>query len=82
MSRRERALVVGAVVIGAVLVAVGVWQSLTWDFSFGWFAYAPLSDTTFTPTIPNYWLPPALIGLGTLLVGLGVGFRLGRGRND
>ena len=77
---RGRWLAITAVVAGAVLVAVGAWQALTWDFTVSWFAYAPLSDTTFAPVIPNYWLPPALIGVGALLVGLGAGFLLGRRR--
>ncbi|MCA5892033.1 hypothetical protein LEP48_01540 [Isoptericola sp. NEAU-Y5] len=77
---RGRRWAAAAVVAGAVLLTVGAWQALTWDFRVGWFAYAPLSDTTFTPVIPNYWLPTALIGVGALLVGLGAGFLLGRRR--
>ncbi|RKR74672.1 hypothetical protein [Frondihabitans australicus] len=39
---------VAAIVAGGVLIGVGEWQSA--HESYGWFAYAPLSDTTFTPT--------------------------------
>ncbi|MFD4990845.1 hypothetical protein ACFWH7_03765 [Cellulosimicrobium cellulans] len=48
--------------------------------SFGWFAYAPLSDTTFVP-VGAY--PPGiaafLAGAGALMVGGAVGFLVGRG---
>ncbi|MEU2201950.1 hypothetical protein [Isoptericola sp. NPDC019482] len=80
MTPRARALVWTAVVVGAALVVLGVYQASTWSFTFGWFAYAPLSDTTFHPQIANFWVPPAMIGVGALLVGLGGGFLLGRRR--
>ncbi|SKC76041.1 SPW repeat-containing protein [Krasilnikoviella flava] len=80
MTRRERRLMWTAIIVGAVLVVLGVYQASTWSFAFGWFAYAPLSDTTFHPRIPNFWVPPALIGVGATLVGLGGGFLLGRRR--
>ncbi|MFD6136519.1 hypothetical protein [Isoptericola sp. NPDC056618] len=81
MTRRERVLVRAALVVGAVLVVLGVYQASTWTFTLGWFAYAPLSDTTFHPQIPNWWVPPAMIGVGALLAGLGGGFLLGRRRD-
>ncbi|MFE6968641.1 hypothetical protein [Isoptericola sp. NPDC057653] len=48
--------------------------------SFGWFAYAPLSDTVFVPGSSRLMGMWVLFGLGALLTGLGGGFLLGRRR--
>jgi hypothetical protein len=80
--RRPRvATVVLAVLLllGAALLLVAAWLASR-PTSFGWFAYAPLSDTTFVP-VGAY--PPGtaafLAGAGALLVGGAVGFLVGRG---
>ena len=70
---------VGSVVVGGVLVVLGLTRP-TGYASFGWFAYAPLSDTTFFPVTPYLWVPFTLIGVGALLVGLGAGFLIARRR--
>ncbi|MCU1526709.1 MAG: hypothetical protein JWP75_472 [Frondihabitans sp.] len=70
------ALVVPA--LSAVVVIVGivlVWHAAATPVSFGWFAYAPLSDTTFRPDLDR-----GSEGWGGVLVALGVvalGFWLG-----
>jgi heme/copper-type cytochrome/quinol oxidase subunit 1 len=60
---------------GFVLLALGigitVWQ-WTHPVEFGWFAYAPLSDTTFKPTV-NSTGPQVLGYCLTVLGALGLG---------
>jgi hypothetical protein len=87
-----RALVV---VSGAVGVAFGVAAAAVWHYArirhggFGWFAYAPLSGSTYPVHLHPSWWPSALvlpaIGLGAgLLVGTGLtrfGWRLSRDRS-
>ncbi|MBF4576654.1 hypothetical protein [Frondihabitans sp. VKM Ac-2883] len=56
---------VAATVVG---VAAVIWAEAQ-PVSFGWFAYAPLSDTTFTPDIASDFTPGvvlAVIGLAVL----------------
>lgn len=66
------------VVVGLALLAAAAWFASR-PTSAGWFAYAPLSDTTFVP-VGAY--PPGLSALlaaaGALLVGIASGFVLGR----
>jgi hypothetical protein len=66
------------VLVGVALLAVAAWVASRPTPS-GWFAYAPLSGTTFVPG-GAYPLGTAafLAGAGALLVGGAVGFVLGR----
>ncbi|MBN0039091.1 hypothetical protein JN535_02735 [Cellulosimicrobium cellulans] len=66
------------VLVGVTLLAVAAWVASR-PTSSGWFAYAPLSGTTFVPT-GAYPLGTAalLAGAGALLVGGAIGFVLGR----
>jgi hypothetical protein len=54
-----------AVVVGVLLVC---WAQ-TSTFSFGWFAYAPLSDTAFVPSDGSTGL---VVGVSLVVIGLGV----------
>ncbi|MFC8920990.1 hypothetical protein [Cellulosimicrobium sp. NPDC057127] len=75
----------GATVVLVVLVVVGVallggaaWLASR-PLSFGWFAYAPLSETTFSPVgAYSPGLSALLAAAGALLLGLAGGFLLGR----
>lgn len=63
---------------GVVLLSVPAQQE-----SFGWFAYAPLSQQTFVPPgmlimDPGKWAGAALIGVGMLALTFWSGFRAGR----
>lgn len=73
-----RAVLVALVVAGVALLAAALWAG-TRPVSYGWFAYAPLSESTY---IPSAGPPPAvtalLAGLGALLVGGAAGFVVGR----
>lgn len=92
-GRRERApllLVVGGVVLavaGVVVLVVATVQATSEPASFGWFAYAPLSDTTFVADGLHLVSTTSLVGAGLLVVGLlalsaWFGYRLGtRGRD-
>jgi heme/copper-type cytochrome/quinol oxidase subunit 1 len=78
MSAPQQRLVRWALILAAtgfVLLALGigitVWQWLH-PVEFGWFAYAPLSDTTFNPT-PNSRGPQVLGYCLTVLGALGLG---------
>jgi heme/copper-type cytochrome/quinol oxidase subunit 1 len=78
---RVAAVVLAAlVVLGTGLLLAALWVASR-PTSFGWFAYAPVSGTTFVP-VGAY--PPGaaalLAGAGALLVGGAVGFVLGRRR--
>ena len=62
--RRGRGALIG-LVGGVLLVGVGAWFASR-PTTYGWFAYAPLSDTTFTP--PSPWVHT----LGLVAVGAGL----------
>ena len=76
----------GVLAFGIVAIVVGV---LVYQFrpsvaSFGWTAYAPLSDTVFVP--PFLYMTPSLVGaallilLGAVLIAGWIGFAVGRRR--
>jgi len=72
-------------VTGALLVVLGVVITATAPAqSFGWFAYAPLSNDVYTsPALPLVLSGHHLLGLaaavtGFVLTALAVGLRLGR----
>lgn len=77
----RRVPVVLAAVVGAVLAAIGVGCSTgPRPASFGWTAYAPLSDTVYVvPVGPPAWAT-ALVVLGSLMVGAAVALLLVRRR--
>jgi heme/copper-type cytochrome/quinol oxidase subunit 1 len=66
--------------IGAVLLVIGIVIVTTQPVGFGWTAYAPLTDVTFTPPFPTpaMWIGGALAAVGLALLAGWVGFRLGR----
>ncbi|MGI5190920.1 hypothetical protein ACQEVI_22470 [Promicromonospora sp. CA-289599] len=81
VPRRERAVRVVVpvlAVLGLVLLGTAAWFESR-PTSYGWFAYAPLSGTTYVPD--GTYAPGAaalLSGAGALLIGGAVGFVLGR----
>jgi len=71
----------GFLVLGAVGIVVGVILLLPRPepVSFGWAAYAPLSNTTFIPFVPGSYVAGALIlAVGAALAAGWAGFALGR----
>jgi heme/copper-type cytochrome/quinol oxidase subunit 1 len=66
--------------VGAVLLVIGIVIVTTQPVGFGWTAYAPLTDVTFTPPFPTpaMWIGGALAAAGLALLAGWVGFRLGR----
>ena len=73
-----RAVLTVLVVVGLALLVAAVWAG-TRPMTYGWFAYAPLSETTY---VPYRGMTPGttalLAGLGALLVGGAAGFVVGR----
>lgn len=69
-------------VLGVILVGVAVAIAVTQPVSFGWFAYAPLSNSSYVPTLsPVVAMPSgaaAMLIVGLVLIAAWVGFRLGR----
>jgi heme/copper-type cytochrome/quinol oxidase subunit 1 len=66
--------------VGAVLLVIGIVVVTTQPVGFGWTAYAPLTDVTFTPPFPTpaMWIGGALAAVGLALLAGWVGFRLGQ----
>ncbi|WP_138067596.1 hypothetical protein [Cellulomonas rhizosphaerae] len=83
MTRSRRTL--PAVAVLAVLLVVGggwlVWHSSR-SATFGWFAYAPLSESVYSPGIltTTDWVGLALVAVGLLALGAVGGYALGRRR--
>ena len=79
--RRFGVLTVG---IAAIVAGVLVYQFRPSAASFGWTAYAPLSNTVFVPSFAD--ITPSLVGaallilLGAVLIAGWVGFAAGRRR--
>lgn len=69
----------GLPALGLILVGAGLVMA-SQPVSFGWFAYAPLSDAVFMRFPPSLVPTGAAVALiaGTALVAGWVGFRLGR----
>lgn len=69
----------GLLALGVILVGAGVVMA-SQPVTFGWFAYAPLSDGVFMTFPPSLMPTGAAVALvaGTALVAGWVGFRLGR----
>jgi heme/copper-type cytochrome/quinol oxidase subunit 1 len=68
----------GILILGIVFVATGIvgFVALFPQPSFGWSAYAPLTNVTFTPEVNTDFLGLSVIGL--ILVAGWVGHRIGR----
>ncbi|ACQ82293.1 hypothetical protein Bcav_4052 [Beutenbergia cavernae DSM 12333] len=67
-------------VAGALFLAGGALWALTRPVSFGWTAYAPLSEQTFDPTLGGLYVGAATAAVGLGLLGGVVGYTLGRRR--
>jgi heme/copper-type cytochrome/quinol oxidase subunit 1 len=70
----------GVAAAGAALLAIGIVLVTTQPMSFGWTAYAPLTDVTVTPPFPTpaMWIGGALAAVGLALLAGWVGVRLGQ----
>jgi len=66
--------------VGVAVLLTGTMILHTTPTSFGWFAYAPLSDTAYVPPFvqPQTVAGLAVIALGLVLVAGWVGFVIGR----
>ncbi|MEV0891612.1 hypothetical protein [Promicromonospora sp. NPDC050262] len=77
-ERASRLVLAVLVVLGLALLGAAAWVGSR-PASFGWFAYAPLSDTTY---VPGGTSSPGTVALlssaGTLLLGGAAGFAVGR----
>ncbi|MFE4464885.1 hypothetical protein ACFRCR_07155 [Oerskovia sp. NPDC056781] len=81
---RSRGTVLG-LVAGVLLVGVGAWLASrpSWWTSFGWFAYAPLSDATFAPQRPwGQTLGLVSLAAGLLVLGFVAGWVVARRRGQ
>lgn len=67
-------------VLGVALLVVGAAVINQPMASFGWFAYAPLSATTFVPVVSYMPQGLFLVALGLVLVSGWVGYQLGKRR--
>ena len=84
LSRRAMILATAGFVLLVIGVGITVWQ-WTHPVASGWFAYAPLSDTIFNPTVNPRW--PLVLGycltvLGALGLGAGCGVAAVARRGD
>ena len=80
-SPATRVVLVALPIAGLVAIVVGILVARSTPLSFGWSAYAPLTDATFVPGLAaQFWLGPGLVGLGIALLAGWVGFLLGRRR--
>jgi heme/copper-type cytochrome/quinol oxidase subunit 1 len=83
-SNRSGWVSASMVVLGAVAAVIGLVLLLvpSGQASFGWFAYAPLSDTTFFPPgvqlSPHRQIGSALLPIGLLILAFGAGWLLGQ----
>lgn len=76
-ARTARIVLTGLVLAGLALLGAAVWSESTTPS--GWFAYAPLSDTTYVPDrTPSLGTAALLSGAGALLLGGAAGFVVGR----
>ena len=76
---RTANLVLAALVLVGVVLLGAAWWVATRPFAGGWFAYAPLSATAYTPFIsPSSAWPALLAGAGALALGGAAGYVVGR----
>lgn len=81
MSRRRPVGLVVVPLLGALALAAGAAIWITTPVSFGWFAYAPLTDVQFQPgLLTRLQVGPILLAVGIALLAGWVGFLLGRRR--
>lgn len=80
-SAQRRMIFIVSLILGALLILGGIglvlWQAYQVQ-TFGWFAYAPLSESTFVPQTPLSMvetLGKLCMGLGLGVLGLGIGLR-------
>ena len=78
----RRVLLIVPFLVGAALLAGGIALWLHTTLSFGWFAYAPLSDATFVPAVPTPWLALVIAIVGTALLAGWTGYLVGRRRSS
>ena len=78
-DRVRRVLLVITAVLGGALAAIGIWFATDRrPASFGWTAYAPLSDTTYVvPVGPPVWAI-ALVVAGSVAAGAALALLLNR----
>ena len=83
-ARSSRPSLILALGVGLVAVGVGLWLLMPdQPAESGWFAYAPLSEETFSPPeimVPStgrYW-GMGLTALGAVLISGVLGYRIGR----
>lgn len=81
MSRRRPVGLVVVPLLGALALAAGAAIWITTPVSFGWFAYAPLTDVQFQPgLLTRLQVGPILLAVGIALLAGWAGFLLGRRR--
>lgn len=72
----------GVLALGLVLAVGGLIVSTGQPASFGWFAYAPMSDRFFMPAPSPFIVMPtgaaAMLAIGVILMTGWAGFQLGR----
>ena len=72
----------GLLALGLVLAVGGLIVAGSQPATFGWFAYAPLSDSLFMPALSPLVVMPtgaaAMLAVGLVLVAGWAGFRLAR----
>ncbi|SFB41658.1 hypothetical protein [Cellulomonas marina] len=75
-GRRTARAPLALALVGALLLALGLWLLCrpTYAASFGWTAYAPLSEAVFSPRPWRLWLGTALTPVATLLLGTALGW--------
>ncbi|MFI2362450.1 hypothetical protein [Promicromonospora sp. NPDC019610] len=77
-GRSARVVLVALVVVGLALLGTAAWVGNR-PAPTGWFAYAPLSDTTYVPGgVSSPRTVAVLSAAGTLLLGGAAGFAVGR----
>lgn len=76
-----RLLLIVPLLVGGALLAAGIVLWLRTTLSFGWFAYAPLTDVAFVPAMPAPWLSLVLAILGTAILAGWIGYLVGRHRS-
>ena len=77
-ARTANLVLAALVLVGAVLIGVAVWIGAR-PVASGWYAYAPLSGTTYEPSVTSGLGVPALFaGAGALALGGAAGYVVGR----
>jgi heme/copper-type cytochrome/quinol oxidase subunit 1 len=69
-------------IIGLVAIVIGIVLVAQRQSSFGWFAYAPLTDLSFMPVSSLNIAGLLVLAVGLVLVAGWVGFMIARRRSD